>query len=104
MTPDDVEQKAKALFGENWKHALARSLGVNYSTLWRQMSQDNIPGPVIAAVKAWTVLFETLGVRPPIEPGGPVVSAKEDVEAAYGEKKKPGGRRKASSAYSKLIR
>lgn len=104
MTPDDVEQKAKALFGENWKHALACSLGVNYSTLWRQLSQNNLPGPVIAAVKAWTVLFETLGVRPPVEPDGPVVSANEDPEDVYGEKKKPGGKRKASSPYSKLIR
>ncbi|MTH95158.1 hypothetical protein [Roseibium sp. RKSG952] len=103
MTPDEVEQKARALFGENWKHALARSLGVNYSTLWRQMSQNNIPGPVVAAMKAWIVLFESLGVRPPIEPGGPVVPPKEDVEDVYGVKKKPGGKRKATSTYSKLI-
>lgn len=52
----DIRQMAEYVFGEHWKTALSDHLGVNYSTLWRQMDAGEYPAPVIVALRAWKLL------------------------------------------------
>lgn len=61
-----IEAAASVVFGEaGWKTKLSSSLGVDYSTVWRQIVNDNVQGPVMAAIRAWLVL-KLLGAEPPI--------------------------------------
>lgn len=59
-----VQAAAFALFGQTWKTPLAAALGVDYSTLWRQIKAGEVPGPVMAALRAWLVIKRTTGVSP----------------------------------------
>jgi len=72
--------------------ALARALGVDYTTLWRQIGGDRIPGPVVSALRAWQLLFETQGIRPPPEPGADFLPPGSDTSAYV---QKPGPKPKA---------
>ncbi len=65
-----IEAAASVVFGDGWKGRLAAALGIDYSTLWRQITAGNIQGPVMAAVRAWTVL-KRLGAPDPVPPGKP---------------------------------
>lgn len=60
LTPKDdclnIGEMAEYIFGEHWKTALSDHLGVNYSTLWRQMDAGEYPPPVIVALRAWQLL------------------------------------------------
>jgi predicted DNA-binding transcriptional regulator AlpA len=59
-----IEAAASVVFGDAWKGKLASALGVDYSTIWRQITSENIQGPVIAALRAWTVLKRLGGSLP----------------------------------------
>jgi hypothetical protein len=59
-----VEAAAFAVFGAGWKTKLSSALGVDYSTIWRQVTSGNIHGPVMASVRAWLVLKRIAGVVP----------------------------------------
>jgi transposase-like protein len=69
MGPSEVEAIAKRLFGERWKAALARALGVEFTTLFRQVKEDRISGPVACALKAWDRILTTQNLLPPAAPG-----------------------------------
>jgi hypothetical protein len=65
-----IEAAASVVFGEaGWKPKLAAALGVDYSTVWRQIVNDNVQGPVMAAIRAWLVL-KLFGAEPPIRASG----------------------------------
>lgn len=51
-----IEAAAFVVFGDKWKSKSAAALGIDYSTLWRQIINDTVHGPVIAAFRAWLVL------------------------------------------------
>jgi hypothetical protein len=70
MGPSEVEAIAKRLFGERWKAALARALGVEFTTLFRQVKEDRISGPVACALNAWDLILKTQNLLPPAAPGG----------------------------------
>ena len=54
MTGDELKRAGIKLFGERgWQSALARHLGVDRTQIWRYVTNNRIPGPVIAAVKCW---------------------------------------------------
>lgn len=56
MSGDDLKAQAIAWFGERgWQTRLAALLGIDRSTLWRQIENDMVSGPVVAAVKCWQV-------------------------------------------------
>jgi hypothetical protein len=67
-----IEAAASVVFGEAWKGRLAAALDISYSTIWRQIADDNIQGPVMAAVRAWVVLKRLGGEIPATtSPGKP---------------------------------
>lgn len=51
-----IELAAFVIFGGMWKSKTALMLGIDYSTVWRQIANDNIQGPVMAAFRAWLLL------------------------------------------------
>ena len=52
MTPRQLERAGKRLHGKKWKAPLARSLGINYVTLWRYLTDASpIPDRVEKHVK-----------------------------------------------------
>lgn len=53
MTPAELEAAGQSLHGPRWQSALARRLGVDRSTIWRQMQKDRIDGPIAAAVECF---------------------------------------------------
>ncbi len=59
-----IEAAAFVVFGDGWKGRLAAALGVDYSTIWRQITAGNIQGPVMAAIRAWVVLKRLGGTLP----------------------------------------
>ena len=59
-----IEAAAFLVFGEGWKGSLAQCLGIDASTLWRQITNDNVSGPVTAAVRAWLLIWRITGERP----------------------------------------
>lgn len=86
----DIGQMAESIFGEHWKTALSEHLGVNYSTLWRQMDAGEYPAPVIVALRAWQLLFD---LEEPI----PSPESKAETEKQTSTKKSKG------SKYAKLM-
>lgn len=102
MEPSELEVIAGRLFGQHWRGALARALGVDYTTLWRQVSGDRIPGPVQSAVRAWQLLYDLQGLRPPPEPGQPFLPPGSDTSAYAGKPKKP-KRNKKITAYARAM-
>lgn len=65
MTPESLRQAAITLFGERgWMSRLAESLGVDRSSVSRWFAGLPAPGPVVAAVEAWLLLYELTGRRP----------------------------------------
>ncbi|NTF23619.1 hypothetical protein G6L37_35180 [Agrobacterium rubi] len=59
-----IEAAAFVVFGEKWKSQTAAALGIDYSTIWRQIVNDNIQGPVMASFRAWVVLRRLGGTIP----------------------------------------
>jgi hypothetical protein len=80
-----IEAAASVVFGDGWKGRLASALGIDYSTIWRQITSENVQGPVMAAIRAWIVL-KRLGGSLPCEPAGA-----------------PRGRRRPMPKYAKLL-
>ena len=65
MTAEELRQAAIALFGERgWMSRLAEALGVDRSTVSRWFAGLPIPGPVAAAISAWTKLHALTGETP----------------------------------------
>lgn len=57
MTPDELERRSAALFGQNWQTALARHSGVDARTVRRWKAGDReIPSWVNALLHAWETL------------------------------------------------
>jgi hypothetical protein len=59
-----VEAAAFVVFGEGWKTKMRLGLGVDASTLWRQLAAGNPSGPLMAAVRAWLVIWRLEGGLP----------------------------------------
>lgn len=54
MSGDELRAQAIAWFGEKgWQAKLAALLGIDRATLWRQITNDSVSGPVAAAVHCW---------------------------------------------------
>lgn len=54
MTGEELKQAGIRLFGERgWQSALASRLGIDRTQIWRYVSNNNVPGPVAAAVECW---------------------------------------------------
>lgn len=68
MTPYELQSAADELFPETGKGTLADALGVDYSTSWRYLQRDTVPGPVGAAVKVWLRLKRDFDLPPPSKP------------------------------------
>ncbi len=65
MTPENLRQAAITLFGERgWMSRLAEALGVDRSSVSRWFAGLPAPGPVVAAVEAWLMLYELTGRGP----------------------------------------
>ena len=65
MTPEALRQAAITLFGERgWMCRLAESPGVDRSSVSRWFAGLPAPGPVVAAVEAWLMLYKLTGLRP----------------------------------------
>jgi len=43
MTPAKLERVASLMYGVTWQTYLAEALGVNRSTIWRWIQQDDVP-------------------------------------------------------------
>jgi len=71
MKPSEVEAIAISLFGKGWKKELPVALGLNFTTLWRQLNENRVSGPVESTLRAWKLIHETQGLIPPVEPGKP---------------------------------
>lgn len=65
-----IEAAALVVFGDRWKSRAAAALGVDYSTIWRQIVSKNVQGPVMASFRAWLVL-RRLGAALPSGEGAP---------------------------------
>lgn len=74
-----IEAAAFVVFGEKWKSQTAAALGVDYSTVWRQIINENIQGPVMAAFRAWVVLRRLGGTIPAGSERMPKKSTKKPV-------------------------
>lgn len=88
-----IEAAAFLVFGAGWKKTLYLALGVDASTLWRQIVNDNVSGPVMAAVRAWVVLRR-------LTDSGPLPEAEP---AADNPGTKPKPRRKRMPTYARLL-
>jgi hypothetical protein len=65
VTPEELRRAAIALFGERgWMSRLAEALGVDRSSVSRWFAGLPVPGPVAAAVTAWTTLHKLADGRP----------------------------------------
>lgn len=54
MTGNELKQFAIEQFGaRGWQTQLAARLGIARTTLWRQIENDAVSGPVAAAVEGW---------------------------------------------------
>lgn len=54
MQGDELKAQAIAWFGETgWQRKLSALLGISRSTLWRQIENNMVSGPVVAAVQCW---------------------------------------------------
>lgn len=67
MTGEQLKASAIKIFGQKgWVSALADSLGVDRTQVWRYVnSQTPVPGPVAAAVECWMEAFRKNGKVPP---------------------------------------
>lgn len=70
MTPIEVEEIARRLFGKRWKGVLGPALGLDYTAMYRQLKQGRISGPVESTLRAWDFIYKTQKLLPPLEPGG----------------------------------
>ncbi|MCZ7860935.1 hypothetical protein O9X98_05915 [Agrobacterium salinitolerans] len=59
-----IEAAAFLVFGDGWKRSLSLCLGIDASTLWRQIVHDNVSGPVAAAVRGWLLIWRLTGEAP----------------------------------------
>ena len=58
MTPEELRRSAILVFGERgWMSRLAEALAVDRSTVSRWFAGLPAPGPVIAAVEAWLIIY-----------------------------------------------
>ena len=65
MAPEELRQAAITLFGERgWMSRLAEALAVDRSTVSRWFAGLPAPGPVVAAVEAWLIIYGLTGLRP----------------------------------------
>lgn len=62
--PLNIEEIGEIIFGSQWKIAMAKALDINPSTLWRHMTGNQLPSPVIAAIRAMFAFFELSGELP----------------------------------------
>jgi len=66
MKPEELKSAAIEIWGERgWVTALANSLGIDRTQVWRYINGDNVPGPVSAAVKCWLECYRRTGNKPP---------------------------------------
>lgn len=98
----NVEAEAEKLFGKKWKNQLRKALGIDGSTLWRYLSGDEIPGPIVATIRAWVLIKRLTGLSPPfiIDDFKPErIPLPED---AY-RRKPDGSKPRKSAKYARLI-
>ena len=67
MTPAELKSVAIEIWGERgWVSALAASLSVDRTQVWRYINGNTaVPGPVAAAATCWIGVFRKSGTRPP---------------------------------------
>lgn len=99
----DIAAAARKLFGEKWKLPTADALGIDRTSLWRLMSSDHPSGPVVAALRAWLLVYRFAGVVPPFDLSTFPAPAKVPDELSY--RRRPDGtrRKKAKSKYAVLV-
>ncbi len=70
MTPDELKSASLEIWGERgWVAALASSLGIDRTQVWRYInSRSPLPGPVAAAIACWLAHFRHTGEKPPEKP------------------------------------
>lgn len=95
-----IEELGPDLFGKKWKLPLAAALGVNPSTLWRQMSEGGLSPQVVAAMRSWELTYKTMHLLPPAHPGGPYRPAQSTPNMQDGVR----GKQHSRSRYADLIR
>lgn len=96
MSPQEIERIGTILFGERFRSALASALGVTKGAVTHWLDeQPPAPGPVIASLKAWMVIYQTTGRRPPISP-------ESDEEFDPDKARNKGGRPKGAR-YAKIL-
>ncbi|MBY3433686.1 hypothetical protein HFN89_05935 [Rhizobium laguerreae] len=61
-----IEAAAFLVFGENWKGKFCQCAKIDASTLWRQIVNDNVSGPVSAAMRAWLMIWKLTGQAPQV--------------------------------------
>lgn len=63
----DVSVAGRRLFGESWKTPMADALGVDRTSLWRAVSAKAASAPILAAIRAWLLIYRFSGLRPPFD-------------------------------------
>lgn len=65
MSPDELKQAGRDLFGYGWQTRLAERLGVDGSTVRRWVSGAvPVPYPAAAAIRAYLYIRRTTGRMP----------------------------------------
>ena len=56
LTGEELKQFGIKTFGaRGWQTKLAARLGIDRTTLWRQIENNAVSGPVAAAVRCWKI-------------------------------------------------
>jgi DNA-binding transcriptional regulator YdaS (Cro superfamily) len=65
LSPDELKQAGRDLFGYGWQTRLAERLGVDGSTVRRWVSGAvPVPNPAAAAIRAYLYIRRTTGRMP----------------------------------------
>lgn len=99
----DVVTTAELLYGDKWKLRMAEALGIDRTSLWRILASGEAPGPVLAALRAWLLIYRFARIVPPFDLGRfPAPSSFPD-ELSY--RRRPDGSRRSrpKSKYAVLV-
>lgn len=99
----DVAASAEKLFGPKWKLPMADALGIDRTSLWRLTSSEEVSGPVVAAVRAWMMIYRFAGIVPPFDLGRFPAPAKLPDELSYRRRSDGARSKKSKSKYAVLI-
>jgi hypothetical protein len=99
----DVVVIAEKLFGSKWKLPMADALGIDRTSLWRLTSSEEPSGAVVAALRAWMMIYRFAGIVPPFNLVRFPAPARLPDELSY--RRRPDGTRskKSKSRYAVLV-